>query len=64
MQMHNKQQAIEYIKNNNGVVKKERFLEDFEPIGEKLLSQLINEGDALTDTSGKTTIIFLADDDV
>ena len=62
--MHSKQHAIEYIKNNNGVVKKDRFIECFEPIGDKLLMQLITDGDVLTSTSGKTTIIFLSDDDV
>lgn len=62
--MHSKQHAIEYIKNNNGVVKKERFINDFDPIGEKLLAELISAGAVLTSTSHKTTIIFFPEDDV
>jgi len=57
-----KQKAINYIKNNNGVVKKDRFINDFEPIGKELLTRLINEGEVLTSTSNETTIIFLPDD--
>lgn len=60
--MHSKQHALDYIKNNNGVVKKKCFLEDFEPIGEKLLSELIADGRVETSTCKDVTIIFFSDD--
>ena len=58
--MSTEEQAVEYIKNNNGRVYKKDFIEDFDPIGEKLLRQIIESGKVLTSTSGKTTIIFLS----
>lgn len=63
IRMHSKQHAIEYIKNAGGVVKKERFIEDFDPIGGKLLAELIADGEVLTSTSVETTIVFIEEDD-
>ncbi|MFZ2452615.1 MAG: hypothetical protein WAW36_19070 [Methylovulum miyakonense] len=62
--MHTQQQAIDYIKNNNGVVRKKQFISDFDPIGEKLLAELVADGIVETNTTrdGKLTIIFFADD--
>ena len=60
LKMSTEEQAVEYIKNNNGRVYKKDFIEDFDPIGEKLLRQIIESGKVLTSTSGKTTIIFLS----
>jgi len=56
------EKAIKYLKNNNGVIRKNLFIEDFSPIGQSLINELISSGIAHTLTSGQVTIIALSDD--
>jgi len=61
--MTEEKKAIKYLENNNGVAGIEKFLEDFDPIGEKLIDRLIKKGEIETATSlrNSTTIVLLLD---
>ena len=61
MGMNTTEDVINYIKNNDGVVKKSQFMEDFEPIGDRLIAKLYECGEIEMSTSGSTTILFLSE---
>jgi len=52
---------IDYLKNNNGVIDEIYIVEDFDPIGESIISSLYQKGIVERSTSGDKTIVFLAE---
>ena len=45
--------ALQYVKNTNGGATKAHFMEDHEPIGERLWDALNNAGMVRTDENGR-----------